>query len=32
MGIPREILVDIGGKKYAIVSDDNYLEHIKNGF
>lgn len=32
MGIPREIVVNIGGKNYPIVSDDNYLEHIKNGF
>ncbi len=28
----RELMVDIGGKKYAITSDDSYLEHIKNGF
>lgn len=26
------ITVDIGHKAYAIASDDNYLNHIKNGF
>ena len=26
------IQVDIGGKKYAITSDDNYLDHIRRGF
>lgn len=28
----REIDVDIGGKSYSFTSDDDYLEHIKNGF
>lgn len=28
----REMTVDIGGNKYIITSDDDYLEHIKNGF
>lgn len=28
----RDEVVDIGGKKYTITSDDNYLEYIKNGF
>lgn len=28
----RELTVDIGGTEYIITSDDNYLEHIKNGF
>lgn len=32
MNPAREIAVDIGGKTYTITSDDNYLEHIKNGF
>lgn len=32
MGIEREIKVNIGGKRYIITSDDNYLEHIKSGF
>jgi tRNA1(Val) A37 N6-methylase TrmN6 len=32
MSIAREVRVGIGGKNYAIASDDNYLEHIKNGF
>jgi FkbM family methyltransferase len=28
----RELTVDIGGNKYVIASDDDYLEHIRNGF
>ena len=28
----KEYNVDIGGKKYAITSDDDYLEHIRSGF
>lgn len=32
MSTVRDILVDIGGKNYTIESDDNYLEHIRNGF
>jgi FkbM family methyltransferase len=28
----REANVDIGGKKYIITSDDDYLESIRNGF
>lgn len=28
----KEILVKIGGGEYLIASDDNYLEHIRNGF
>lgn len=32
MSTAREVVVDIGGKNYSITSDDNYLEHIKNGF
>lgn len=26
------VCIDIGGNQYVIFSDDNYLEHIKNGF
>jgi protein-L-isoaspartate O-methyltransferase len=33
MSITKEVKVDIGGKDYIIVSDDNYLEHFeKHGF
>lgn len=32
MKVAREMMVDIGGKKYIITSDDDYLEQIKNGF
>ena len=32
MSVAREIEVDIGGINYSITSDDDYLEHIKNGF
>jgi hypothetical protein len=32
MSIAKEVKVDIGGKDYTITSDDDYLEHIKNGF
>jgi FkbM family methyltransferase len=32
MNLTRELQVDIGGIKYVIASDDNYLEHIRNGF
>jgi len=32
MNTLQESAVDIGGNKYIIASDDNYLEHIKNGF
>jgi FkbM family methyltransferase len=28
----REVMVDIGGKSFRITSDDDYLDHIKNGF
>ncbi|TAK84405.1 MAG: FkbM family methyltransferase [Aquabacterium sp.] len=28
----RELKVDIGGKKYRIASDDDYLDHIRKGF
>ncbi len=28
----RELTVDIGGNEYIITSDDDYLDHIKNGF
>jgi protein-L-isoaspartate O-methyltransferase len=28
----REATVDIGGENYVITSDDDYLEHIRNGF
>ena len=28
----REATVDIGGSKYVITSDDDYLENFKNGF
>ena len=28
----KEVRVDIGGKKYLISSDDDYLEHIGNRF
>lgn len=28
----REITVDIGGAKYVIASDDDYLQQIQNGF
>lgn len=28
----RDADVDIGGKRYCITSDDDYLEHIRNGF
>jgi hypothetical protein len=29
MSILREARVDIGGRVYSIISDDNYLEHIE---
>ena len=32
MSSVKELEVDIGGKKYIITSDDDYLEHIKDGF
>lgn len=32
MSAAREVKIDIGGKQYSITSDDDYLEHIKNGF
>jgi FkbM family methyltransferase len=32
MRVAREVVVNIGGKNYSITSDDDYLEHIKNGF
>ena len=32
MGTIREEVVEIGGKAYKITSDDDYLDHIKNGF
>jgi FkbM family methyltransferase len=28
----QEVMVDIGGKSFRIMSDDDYLDHIKNGF
>jgi hypothetical protein len=28
----RELEVDIGGTKYIIASDDDFLEYIRNGF
>jgi len=28
----RELQVDIGGKKYTIASDDDYLDYIRKGF
>lgn len=32
MSVAREVVVKIGGGKYSITSDDNYLKHIRNGF
>jgi FkbM family methyltransferase len=32
MGVARELAVDIGGKKYVIASDDDYLDQLRNGF
>lgn len=32
MTTSRDEIIDIGGKKYTITSDDDYLENIKNGF
>lgn len=33
MSIAEEVSIDIGGKDYTIISDDNYLEHFKeHGF
>jgi FkbM family methyltransferase len=32
MSAVREVRVDIGGRNYTIISDDNYLEQIENGF
>ena len=32
MSTSREAMVDIGGKKYPILSDDAYLDYIRNGF
>ncbi len=32
MGVAKEATVDIGGKKYLITSDDDYLENIRRGF
>lgn len=32
MASSRELTVNIGGNKYIISSDDDYLEHISNGF
>ena len=32
MSTARELNIDIGGTNYQIESDDNYLDHIKNGF
>lgn len=29
---PRELTIDIGGNKYNITSDDDYLEYIRHGF
>lgn len=28
----KKIIVEIGGKDYSVTSDDDYLDHIKNGF
>lgn len=30
--IVREVVINVGGKKYIITSDDDYLDYIKNGF
>jgi FkbM family methyltransferase len=32
MSTSREVMVDIGGKRYRIASDDSYLDHIKGCF
>ena len=32
MKSPMELSVNIGGDEYIITSDDDYLEHIRNGF
>lgn len=32
MSIAREVRVDIGGTTYTMTSDDDYLEHMTNGF
>lgn len=32
MGAEIAVKVDIGGKRYTIVSDDDYLQHISGGF
>jgi protein-L-isoaspartate O-methyltransferase len=32
MNKKRELKVDIGGKKYQITSDDDYLDYVSNGF
>ncbi len=32
MGAIKQVSVDIGGKQYQIVSDDEYLEHIRGKF
>ncbi|MEP7300927.1 MAG: FkbM family methyltransferase [Caldimonas sp.] len=32
MATTTELSVDIGGKRYLIASDDNYLEGLRNGF
>lgn len=32
MNDTRVLTIDIGGNKYQITSDDDYLEHIRNGF
>ena len=32
MNVAREANVNIGGKNFAITSDDNYLDYIKGGF
>jgi hypothetical protein len=32
MAATREAMVDIGGKSFMMVSDDEYLDHIHQGF
>jgi len=32
MGAEKEVIVDIGGKRYPISSDDTYIDHMKDGF
>ncbi|MFT7528546.1 MAG: FkbM family methyltransferase [Arenicella sp.] len=32
MNDSKELTIDIGGTRYIIASDDDYIEHIRNGF